>query len=198
VLADIAALVLVYRYGAIFLIALFEAPVMSLIVGFFAMTGHLNLYLAFGGIVLGDFIGDSVLYLIGRHYRRAFRRIVLRLSLSPARARKVLDYLGTRDRRAIVLSKLVHGVGFTGLIAAGGARVPFRRFITTCITVTVCQSAVLVAIGMLSGRAYGLVAHFLGYFDAVVAAVFLLALFLLYRKLIGTISDRKATDESDT
>ena len=192
--AEITALILVYRYWAILLFALFEAPLTSIIIGFFAATGDLNLYLAFGGIVLGDFIGDSVLYVFGRQYRRLFERVGSRLKLSPARARKVLAYLEKRDRRAIVLSKLVHGIGFTGLIAAGGVRMPFRRFILTCVVVTICQSAVLVVVGMLSGRTYRLFAHLLGYFDVVVAAIFLLALFVLFRMLVETVADRNTKD----
>jgi hypothetical protein len=43
---------------------------------------------------------------------------------------------------------------------------------------------------MLSGRAYESVARWLGYFDLVVAALFLLGLFILYRALIAKISDR--------
>jgi membrane protein DedA with SNARE-associated domain len=194
VLAEITALVLVHRYWAILLIALFEAPVMSIVVGFFAATGDLNLFLAFGGIVLGDFIGDCALYVFGRRSRRLFARVGRRLRLSPANARRVLGLLEQRDRRAVVLSKLVHGIGFTGLIAAGGMRMPFRRFILTCVVVTVCQSAVLVAVGLLSGHAYRMFAHLLGYFDAAAAAVGLVALFLLYRTLVATISERSADD----
>jgi membrane protein DedA with SNARE-associated domain len=194
VLAEITALIHAYQYWAIFLLALFDAPLMSIIIGFFAATGDLNLYIAFGLVVLGDFIGDSGLYVFGRWCRPLFERVGLHLNLSPVSVRKALGYLGERDRLAIVISKLVHGIGFTGLIAAGGVRVPFPRFIVTCIIVTVCQSAVLTAVGMLSGQAYRSVAHLLGYVDVVVAAVFLLALFVLYRKLIAKIGDRNAKD----
>jgi membrane protein DedA with SNARE-associated domain len=176
------------------LIALFEAPLMSIVIGFFVATGHLNLYLAFGVVVLGDFIGDSALYVFGRWFRALFARLGLRLNLSPVRVRRVLEYFGKHDRRAIVISKLVHGIGFTGLIAAGGLRIPFGRFIVTCVIVAACQSAVLAAAGMLSGRAYQSIANVLGYLDVVVAAVFLLALFFLYRALIEKITDRDAKD----
>ena len=193
-LAEITTLVLAYRYWALFPFALFEAPLMSIVIGFFAATGHLNLYLAFAIVVLGDSIGDTALYVFGRYFRPLFERVGLRLNLSPVRVRKVLDYFGKRDRRAIVISKLVHGVGFTGLIAAGSIRIPFRRFIVTCAIVTVSQSAVLAIVGLLSGEAYQSFAHLLGYLDIVVAAVFLLGLFFLYRTVIGRIGDRDAND----
>src|SRR5579871_575946 len=122
---------------------------MSIVIGFFAATGGLNLYVSFGIVVLGDSIGDTTLYVFGRYFRPLFERAGGRLNLSPARVRRVLDYFGKRDRRAIVISKLVHGVGFTGLIVAGSLRVPFRRFIITCVIVTLSQSAVLAVIGLL-------------------------------------------------
>ena len=83
--------------------------------------------------------------------------------------------------------------GSRGLLgrAAPGA---FRRFIVTCVIVTIAQSAVLVAIGMISGRAYQSFAHFLGYLDVVVAGVFLIAIFILYRTLIEKIGEREAED----
>jgi membrane-associated protein len=188
VLAEVAAVIAAYRYLAIFPIALFDAPLMSIVVGFFAQTGALNLYLAFGIVVLGDIIGDTVLYMIGRWHRTRFMRLGPRLNLSSQRVQKVLDYFGRYERRAIVFSKLVHGVGFTGLIAAGSLHIPFRRFIATCVMVTVCQSAVLTGLGMLSGRAYQAFAHVVGYIDAVVAAIVLIGLFIAYRTMVDRIS----------
>lgn len=193
-LAEITALILAYRYWAILALSLVEAPLMSIVIGFFAATGHLNIYLAFALVVLGDFIGNSVLYVFGRWCRPLFERIGLRLNLSPVRVKIVLDYFGKRDRRAIVISKLVHGIGFTGLIAAGSVRVPFRRFIATCVIVTVSQSAVLAIVGALSGEAYQSFANLLGYLDIVVAAIFLLVIFFLYRRVIAKISALEAKD----
>jgi membrane protein DedA with SNARE-associated domain len=190
VLAEIIALIVAYRYLAIFPIALFEAPLMSVVIGFFAATGDLNLFLAFGIVILGDFVGDTVLYVVGRWYRHLFLKVGPRLNLSPERVGKVLEYFGRHDRRAIVISKLVHGVGFTGLITAGSLRIPYRRFIVTCLAVSISQSAVLAALGMLSGGAYKAFAQMLGYFDIAVAAIILLGAFFLYRTLIAKIGDQ--------
>ena len=193
-LDQIIALVKDYRYWAIVPFALFEAPLMSIVIGFFAATGDLNLFRAFAIVVLGDSIGDTVLYVFGRWLRPRLEGLGLHLNISAGRVQRVLDYFGKRDRRAIVISKLVHGVGFTGLIVAGSIRVPYRRFIATCIIVTVSQSAVLAVAGMLAGRAYQSVAQWLGYLDFVVAAVALIGLFFAYRALISKIDDHNPAD----
>jgi membrane-associated protein len=192
-LSEITALILAYRYWVILPIAVIDAPLLSIFIGFLVATGHLNLFLAFGIIVLGDVISDTALYVFGRWCRPAFEKAGLHLNFSPARVRKVLEYFKRRDRRAIVFSKLARGVGFTGLIVAGSIRVPYRRFVVTCVIVTVGQSGVLIAVGMLSGQAYQSFALYLGYFDVVAAVVLVFALFVLYKMLINKIDDGDAS-----
>jgi membrane protein DedA with SNARE-associated domain len=190
--AEITALITAYKYWAIVPFALFEAPLMSIIIGFFAATGQLNLFLAFGIVVLGDFTGDTVLYIAGRWGRPLFEKVGLHLNLSSEHVQFVLAHFERRDRRAIVISKLIHGVGFTGLVVAGSIKVPYRRFAATCILVTISQSAVLAAIGMFSGKAYNAFAFYLGYFDIVVTAALLLGIFVFYKSLLMKISKKDA------
>jgi membrane protein DedA with SNARE-associated domain len=190
--AEITALIMAYKYWAIVPFALFEAPLMSLIIGFFAVTGQLNIFLAFGIVVMGDFAGDNALYILGRWGRPWFEKIGLGLNLSREHTRAVLAHFEQRDRRAIVISKLVHGIGFTGLVVAGSLKVPYRRFAVTCIIVTICQSAVLAAIGMASGGAYKAFAYYLGYFNIVATAILLLLLFVGYRSLLKKIGQSQA------
>jgi membrane protein DedA with SNARE-associated domain len=190
--AEITALITAYKYWAIVPFALFEAPLMSIIIGFFAATGQLNLFLAFGIVVLGDFIGDTALYIVGRWGRPVFEKVGLHLNLSSEHVEFVLEHFDRRDRRAIIISKLIHGVGFTGLIVAGSIKVPYRRFAATCIIVTISQSAVLAAIGMFSGRAYKAFAYYLGYFDIIATVALLLIIFILYRSLLMKISRKDA------
>ena len=191
-LAEITALILAYKYWAIVPFALFEAPLLSMVVGFFALTGQLSLFLAFGIIVLGDFAGDTTLYVLGRWGRPLFDKVGLHLNISATQMQTALDYFGRNDRRAIVISKLIHGIGFTGLVVAGSAKVPYHRFAITCVAVTICQSAALVAVGMLSGRAYQSFAHYLGYFNIVATAGFLLVIIIFYRMLVRKIGEPNA------
>jgi len=183
-IAQVTALITAYKYWAILPFALFEAPLMSVIVGFFVATKQLNLFLSFGIIVGGDFLGDTTLYILGRWCRPLLERVGLRLRLSSTQLANILCYFGQRARRAIIISKLTHGAGFTGLIVAGSAKVRYSRFAVTCVTVTIIQSAVLVAIGVLSGRAYQSFAYYLGYFNVAVTAVLLLIIFVLYRSIV--------------
>jgi membrane protein DedA with SNARE-associated domain len=182
-LAEITALLVVYRYWVIFPFALFEAPLMSIVIGFFVAIGQLSLLPAFSIVVAGDVIGDTALYFFGRWGRPAFAKAGSRLGLSPSRAGYMADQYVRHSQRAIVVSKLVHGIGFTGLIVAGSLRVPYPRFFLTCIVVTIAQSAVLIVIGMLSGNAYQSLASYLDYFNAVLAGALIVGSFIFYRSL---------------
>jgi membrane protein DedA with SNARE-associated domain len=183
-IAQIAALITAYRYWAILPFALFEAPLMSIIIGFFVATKQLNLFLSFGIVVGGDFLGDTALYIVGRWGRPVFEKVGFRLRLNSTQLTNILCYFVQCARRAIIISKLIHGVGFTGLIVAGSAKVPYSRFAVTCVAVTIIQSAVLVTIGILSGRAYQSFAYYLGYFNVAVTALLLLIFFVLYRSFV--------------
>ena len=190
-LAEITALLSAYKYWAIFPLALVEAPLMSIVIGFFAATGRLSIYPAFGIVILGDFIGDTVLYVFGRWCRPAFAKHGGRIKLSQERFRKAMARFELHDRRAIVISKLVHGIGFTGLIVAGSLKIPYSRFITTAVVVTILQSAVLTALGLFSGSAYQALARYLGYFDFFAGAGLVAVLFVLYKSLAGSADDAK-------
>ena len=193
-LAEITTLLLAYRYWAIFPFALFEAPLMSIVIGFFVVTGHLSLLPAFGIVVAGDMIGDTVLYVFGRWGRPLFSKAVVRIGVSSSKKDYIADQYVRHSHRAIVISKLIHGVGFTGLIVAGGLRVPYLSFFAVSIIVTISQSAVLVAVGMLSGSAYQSFAAYLGYFDILVAAAFIIGGVCFYRSLVKRLGEGNALD----
>src|SRR5471032_2091804 len=110
-LVELTSLLLVYRYWAILPFALFEAPLMSIVIGFFVVTGHLSLLPAFGIVVAGDMIGDTVLYLFGRWGRPLFSRANMRLGQSGPKTNYIAAQYVQHSYRAVVISKLVHGVG---------------------------------------------------------------------------------------
>lgn len=79
------------------------------------------------------------------------------------------------------MSKLVHGIGFTGLVAAGAIRVPYKKYFKTCATISVIQSFVMLMLGILFGHAYVVIGKYLNYYAAfvsVLALIFLVVIFL--------------------
>ena len=70
----------------------------------------------------------------------------------------------------------------------------YPRFLVVSIIVTISQSAVLVAVGILFGGAYQSFASYLGYFDILVAAVFIVGGVFFYRSLVKRLGEGKASD----
>jgi membrane protein DedA with SNARE-associated domain len=94
------------------------------------------------------------------------------------------EYFATRHTKAVATAKLIHGIGFTGLIIAGSLHVPYRKFIQVCATITLGQSLVFLIIGLLFGRLYTVLSGYFNYYAAGISVVVLtLIVITIYRNL---------------
>jgi len=91
-------------------------------------------------------------------------------------------YFRENHKKAIIMSKLVHGLGFTGLIAAGASHVPYTRYFKTCALISIIQSFVLLLIGIFFGHAYVVIGKYLNYYAAGVSVVVLVVLLFVFIK----------------
>lgn len=178
------ALLSTYKYYVLFPLSLVEAPLMSILGGFLVALGQIDAVVAYVIIVLGDFVGDFVLYVAGHWGAGFLDRFRVRLGVTDAKMARVSLYFRESYVKAIVTSKLVHGVGFTGLIVAGSMKVPFWRYARVCVVVTAAQSAVLMAAGVLSGHAYLQVAHYFGFWGGIASLAALVVIgVVVWRRL---------------
>jgi membrane protein DedA with SNARE-associated domain len=72
--------------------------------------------------MLGDIAGDAGVYFIGYYGKRFLRYF----KVTDEKLEKAKLYFRDNHVKAIMMSKLVHGIGFTGLIAAGALHVPYK------------------------------------------------------------------------
>ena len=177
------ALLSTYKYVVLFPLSLVEAPLMSILGGFMVALGTIDIFIAYIVIIAGDFVGDGVLYVAGMWGAPFLDRLRVRLGVTDEKMVRVSLYFRESYGKAIVTSKLVHGVGFTGLIVAGSLRVPFWRYALVCVLVTCSQSAVLMAAGVLSGGAYLQVARYFGVGGAIASlAVVVVIAIIVWRR----------------
>jgi membrane protein DedA with SNARE-associated domain len=66
-LPDILIILEKYKYWLIFPIVIIEGPIIVVISGFLVYLGFLNAYITYIILVIGDSIGDSMYYAIGRY-----------------------------------------------------------------------------------------------------------------------------------
>jgi membrane protein DedA with SNARE-associated domain len=165
-----------YKYLIILPLAILEGPILAIIIGFLITLNFFNPVVAFLILTLGDVIGDSAMYLIGRWGGKPFLlKFGPHVGVTEEKLENARIFFDERHTKAVVLSKLIHGVGFVGLITAGILKVPYRRFALTCLVISIAQIAILLVIGYLFGHAYELLSKYLDIYTAVVSTVALIS-----------------------
>ena len=174
---------LVYKYYILFPLAIFEGPIVTVIAGFFVATGFLNVFLIYIIVILADFLGDTLLYLLGRQGNSFIVKHGAKIGLTAQKLRQADDCYKNNSKKTVVMSKIFHGIGIIGLISAGILHINFKHYIRLCILVSFVQTAAFLIVGFLFGHAYLRIAEYLDYFAAFISALALLAIaFIIYYK----------------
>jgi membrane protein DedA with SNARE-associated domain len=130
-------------------------------------------------MVIGDILGDGILYYIGFSGKRFLKY----LKVDEEKMEIAKKYFKENHHKAMFVSKLAHGIGFTGLLAAGAVHVPYRRYFQTCGLISVVQSLIMLIVGILFGHAYVAIGKYLDYYAAIATVVVLfVALFFIIKK----------------
>ena len=179
----IVYLLSLYKYLILFPLAIVEGPIIAVIAGFLCTSGLLNPFIVYPVIVLGDIIGDSICYSLGRWGVPGFlRKIGYRIGLNPKgmdRARFLFD---SNPITSISLSKIILGVGVTGIYMAGNARIPYHKFLRICLVTSMIQYIFYLGIGLLFGHAYIQISHYLNYFASICIITGLAVILFLFIK----------------
>jgi membrane protein DedA with SNARE-associated domain len=157
VLDDPALTALLRDWGLLILapLAVLEGPAVTILAGYLARLGLFDLLAVLAVVVIADLFGDTALYLIGRRGRLVVRRRWLkRMKVSPAQLARLVRRFREQGVRLILFGKFTHYLGFAVLLAAGVARMPFGRFLATCLLATIPKCALLLTIGWTFGEAW--------------------------------------------
>jgi membrane protein DedA with SNARE-associated domain len=173
-----------YGYAAVYLLAIVEGPVVTVLAAFLATEGVLSLPAVYAIAVAGDLTGDLLLYALGHwlsgvlpgkedNWRGKIRQ----------RMDKMKPYVQERAGRLLLFGKLTHSAGFVVLLAAGASRIRLDRFLFFNLLGSLPKSAVFVVIGVFFGRFYQSLGGDLRIAGAVLfVVIFSVAGFLLYRR----------------
>jgi membrane protein DedA with SNARE-associated domain len=158
--------------------AIIEGPIVTVICGFLVTLGIMNPLFVYAIVVLGDTIGDITQYYLG-YFGKTLAPFFPFLKITEEKLERAKVFFNENHTKSIILSKLIYGVGFTGIIVAGAAHIPFRRYIKTSMIVSAIQSAVMLTIGMLFGRAYEVIGKYLDFYAAGASVVALIVLLII-------------------
>jgi membrane-associated protein len=134
---------------AIFLGVILPGELVVIVGGVLASGGRVPLLGVLAAGVLGPIVGDSIGYFVGRRYGRRFFRGKRRGRWSKARL-----WLRRRGASAVFVGRFTPYVRSIIPVAAGAARVPFRRFLPWCVAAGVSWGAGSALLGYFVGKNY--------------------------------------------
>ncbi len=120
------------KYGAVFLAVLVEGPVSMMVSGFLLHLGQVKFWPVYLALLLGDLMGDTLWYWLGRNYASTLVKKYGRfLGLKEDLLKTIELAFKKHDSKILLFSKLTMGFGFAlpVLVAAGAARVSYLKFI---------------------------------------------------------------------
>ena len=172
-------LLLTYKYIILIPLSIIEGPIVTVVAGFLVTLKIFNPRLVYVIMVIGDIAGDAGIYYIGYSGKRFLKYF----KITDEKMEKAKIYFHENHKKAIAMSKLAHGIGFTGLLAAGASHVPYKRYFKTCTFISIVQSFIMLMIGILFGHAYVQIGKYLNYYAALVSVIVLVVLlFVVIRK----------------
>ena len=138
----------IYKYFILFPLVVIEGPIVMVITGFLSSTGQLNFFIAYLVIIIGDVVGDSIYYSIGRWGGPQFiGRWGHYIGLNLDHIKKLEYHYDRHTAKTIILGKLAYSMEVPFLIASGLAKVPFLKFMFYVFIPTIPKSLLFVLIG---------------------------------------------------
>jgi len=163
-LSTVLALLLHHKYLVLFPIALVEGPIISILGGFLAASGFMNVYAVYAVVLAGDLIADTIYYALGRFGgRRLISRYGHWLWINEAQVQRLQTHFRKHTGKTLFAGKIAHGLGSVVLFTAGMGQVPYRKFIWWNFLSAALKSLILVVVGYYYGYAYQKINDYLGY-----------------------------------
>ncbi len=197
------ALVLIiqkYRYLALFPLAAFEGPIISLVVGFLIHSGYLAILPSYAMLVLGDIIPDTIYYYVGRfgEEKNLISKYASKEGFIANNFPLVEKLWEKHGFKTMFLSKIAYGLSTIFLVSAGLVKMPLKRFLTYTIPITLFQYGVIMTIGYYLGQSYEAASKYIeytGYFAAGIVVILIVVYIILSKyarkKLIEEVKEDK-------
>lgn len=174
--ANILALLIKYKYLIIFPVAIVEGPILSIVCGFLVSIGQLNVFVAYGFLILADLVGDTLYYALGRFGRiKLVNKFGHYIGVTPEKVLKLEENFEKHDWKILIIGK-TQAFGAVVLVAAGLAKANYWKFLFYNLLATIPKTMILIAIGFFFGYAVG---SYLDYVGLISFAIFII-LVLIY------------------
>ncbi|EKD25473.1 MAG: hypothetical protein ACD_80C00047G0008, partial [uncultured bacterium (gcode 4)] len=172
-----------------------EGQVSTLICWFLIWTGHFNLWISFGVIVLADIFNDSLYYRMGRKLYK-----LPRVASFIDKSLFLSEHLATVKRfwfehplKTALLGKNAYIISVTIVAAAGVIKMPYGRFLSYTIPTSFVQPTIVLFIGYYLWNSYWLASKYIEY-PGIIILIACLIVFFWARKLSKTVTQQIKQD----
>lgn len=177
-------LLLVYKYAILLPIVIIEGPIITIIGAFLASQGFLNVYIVYLIAVLGNVIGDTIYYWIGRVGRhKVIPKYGHYLGVTDEKVRYAEVHYQKHLGKTLLFGKITEAPIVAILVMAGTTKVNFKKFLSMVTLIEIPKMFVLTLVGFYFGKYYVLIKQYL---DTSIAIIFvvLVMIALIYWFLI--------------
>lgn len=188
-LDSLIVLLSTYKYFLLFPISVVEGPIISVIAGFLCFNGIFNLPITYFVLIMGDMVGDTLYYSIGRWGGRPFiKKWGHFFGLNENRILKLENHFKNHPGKTILIGK-TQAIGGLFLAAAGMSKMSYPLFIWFNFIGTAAKSMILLLIGYFAGHAYKLIDQYLGFYAIIITVIFFAAILIYFS--IKKLRDKK-------
>lgn len=184
---EVLAILEQYKYFVIFPIVIFEGPIITIISGFLIYLGVLNPYFTYALLIIGDLIGDSLYYSIGRFWGRSLwiKKLAPVLGFKENSVGTIENHFKKHLYKTLFIAKFSHGMGGTIQASSGMARVNFGQYLWINFVGITIKTLILLVIGFYLGESYIKIdgyLHYIAFFT--ISLALLIILYFVSRKYV--------------
>ena len=117
-------------YPTMFALMIIEGPIITILGAFLASLGFFNVYIILTLSILGDIVGDIILYSIGYYGGAKFLEKAQKfLKIKDSTIEKIKKYFERHGKKTIFSVKSTTGLCWIAFITAGSVRMNFKDFL---------------------------------------------------------------------
>ena len=141
-----------YGYWLMLPLMIVEGPIVTIVSGMLARLGAFNIFIVFGFSVVGDMIGDVIIYWLGYRFGMAFvRRVGKYMGITENLVLKIEKYFKKHGGKTIFTVKATTGLCFATFATAGIIKMDFKKFLKYSFLGGLAWSGFLVILGYFYG-----------------------------------------------
>jgi membrane protein DedA with SNARE-associated domain len=174
-----------YGYWIMIPLMIAEGPVATVIASLLASLGAFNVFIVLIFSILGDVIGDIILYLLGRKFGMGFVRHVGKyVGITESLVLRMEKYFVRHGGKTIFAVKATTGLCWATFTAAGIVKMDFKKFVRYSFLGGIVWSVFLVVMGYFYGYLWREIKLYISWIGWVIFGVAILTFIVIniYKK----------------